>query len=107
MAEVLSVAFFIGKFNFFVSLLVVKDKNYSRNMCILFCRPTQAQGFHDVLCWHLIFLLHPTALHENITLQLRSLSLENDIAPTHLDSLARFDSESKWAWPNLTPFVPI
>ena len=22
--------------------------------------------------------------------------------PTHLDSLAQFDSESKWAWPNLT-----
>ena len=24
------------------------------------------------------------------------------VVPTHLDSLARFDSESKWAWPNLT-----
>ena len=65
--------------NFFVSLLVVKDKNYSRNMCILFCRPTQAQCFHDVLCWHLIFLLNPTPFHESITLQLRSLSLEDDI----------------------------
>ena len=76
MVEVLSVAFW--EVQLFVSLLVVKDKNYSRNMCILFCRPTQAQRFHDVLCWHLIFLLHPTALHENITLQLRSLSLEDD-----------------------------
>ena len=28
---------------------------------------------------HLIFLLHPTALHENIILQLRSFSLEDDI----------------------------
>ena len=26
----------------------------------------------------------------------------NEDVPTHLDSLARFDSESKWAWPNLT-----
>ena len=62
-----------------MSLLVVNDKIYSGNMCILFCRPTQAQRFHDVLCWHLIFLLHPTALHGNITLQLGSLSLEDDI----------------------------
>ena len=49
-----------AKFNFSVILLVVKDKRYSRNTCILFCSPTQArQHFHDVLCWHLIFLLHP------------------------------------------------
>ena len=31
----------------------------------------------------------------------------NDYVPTHLDSLARFDSESKWAGPNLTPFGPV
>ena len=35
-----------------------------------------------------------------------SLNLNNPeltvCVPTHLDSLARFDSESKWAWPNLT-----
>ena len=33
----------------------------------------------DVLFWHLIFLLHPTVLHENIMLQLRSFSLEDGI----------------------------
>ena len=31
-----------------------------------------------------------------------SRSNMNEYVPTHLDSLARFDSGSKWAWPNLT-----
>ena len=37
-------------------------------MCVLFCRPTQTgKNFHDIPSWNLIFLLHPTSLHENIT----------------------------------------
>ena len=56
-------------------------------MCILFCRPTQIQKhFHDVPSWHLIALLHPAALHENITLQLRLFSLEDDLQQFHIKS---------------------
>ena len=52
---------------------------YFRNE-YLFCRPTQIRKrFHDVPSWHLIFLLHPTALYENLTLQLRSFLPEDDI----------------------------
>ena len=71
MAEVLPVANRSGKFTFSVILLTVKDKNYSRNMCILFCRPTQTRKhFQDVLNWYL--LLDLAALNENITFKLRS-----------------------------------
>ena len=56
---------------FSVILLTVKDNNYSRNMCILFCRPTQTRKhFQDVPSWY--FLLDLAALNENITFQLRS-----------------------------------
>ena len=82
-----------------MSLLVVKDKNYSRNLCILFCRPTQAQRFHDDLCWHLIFVLHSTALHENITLQLvlchlKMISLHFRIKSHKLPDICFFWNES-------------
>ena len=77
MAEVSTVAKRFGKFTFSVILLTVKDKNYSRNMRILFCRPTQTRKHvKDVPSWYL--LLNLAALNENITFQLRSFSLEND-----------------------------
>ena len=77
MTEVSPAAKHFGKFNFSVNLLTVKDKNYSRNMCILFCRPTQTRKhFQDVPSWYL--LLHLAALNENITFRLCSFSLEDD-----------------------------
>ena len=80
MAEVPSVAKRFGTMvssPFSVILLTVKNKNYSRNMCILFCRPTQTRKhFQDVPSWYL--LLDLAALNENITFQLRSFSLEDD-----------------------------
>ena len=77
MAEVSPVAERFGKFTFSVILLTVKDKNYSRNMCILFCRPTQTRKhFQDVPRWYP--LLDLAALNEKITFQLRSFSLEDD-----------------------------
>ena len=77
MAEVSPAAKRFGKLTFFCVFLTVKDKNYSQNMCILFCRPTQTRKhFQDVLSWYL--LLDPAALNENITFQLRSFSLEDD-----------------------------
>ena len=71
-----------GKYkSFSVILLVVKDKKYFRNTCIL-CRPIQTrEHFHDVPSCHLIFLLHPAALHENTSFHLPSISLETDITP--------------------------
>ena len=72
MAEVSPVAKRFGKFTFSVILVTVKDKNYSRNMCSLFCRPTQTRKcFQDVTSWYL--LLDLAALNENITFQLRSI----------------------------------
>ena len=65
-------------------LLTVKDKTYSRNMCILFCRPTQTRKhFQDVPSWY--FSLDLAALNENITFQLRSFSLENDLKDFHIE----------------------
>ena len=65
---------------FSVILLALKDNKYFRNICIMFCGPTKTrEHFHDVLSWHLIFLRHPSALHENITLEPRPFSLEDDI----------------------------
>ena len=62
---------------FSMILLTVKDKNYSRNMCILFCRRTQTRKhFQDIPSWYP--LLYLAALNENITSQLRSFSLEDD-----------------------------
>ena len=65
-------------------------------MCILFCRPTQAQRFHDVLCWHLIFLLHPTALHENsfVLCHLKMISLHFRIKSHKLPDMCLFWNES-------------
>ena len=53
------------KYSSLAILYIVKDKNILETcMCILFCRLTQTQWHcHDALCGHLIFLLHPTALH--------------------------------------------
>ena len=69
MAEVSPVAKCFDKFTFLVILLTVKDKNYSGNRCILFCRPTQTRKhFQDVPSWYL--LLDLAALNENITFQL-------------------------------------
>ena len=77
MAEVLPVTFLISS-TFSVILPAVKGKKYFRDICILVCRPTQTRKhLYDVPSWHLIFLLHAAALHENITLQLRSFSLED------------------------------
>ena len=68
---------FLVSSTFSVILLTVKDKKYSRNVCILFCRPTQTRKhFQDVASWYL--LLDLAALNENITFQLRSFSLEDD-----------------------------
>ena len=54
-------------------------------MCNLFCSPTQTRKhFHDIPSSHLIFLLHPEALHEKITLQPRSFSLEDDSQHFHI-----------------------
>ena len=76
MAKVSPVAKSFGKFTFFCDF-AKKIKNYSRNMCILVCRPTQTRKhFQDVLSWYL--LLDLEALNENITFQLRSFSLEDD-----------------------------
>ena len=63
MAEVSPVAKRLVSLPFSVIWLTVKDKNYSRNMCILFCRPTQTQEhFQDVPSWYL--LLDLAALNE-------------------------------------------
>ena len=71
MAEVSPVAKRFGKFTFSVILPTVKDKNYSRNMCNLFCRPKQSRKhFQDVPSWYL--LLDLAASNENVTFQLRS-----------------------------------
>ena len=60
---------------FSVILLTLKDKSYSRNMCILFCRPIQTRKYFQVVpSWYL--LLDPAALNENITFQLRSFHLK-------------------------------
>ena len=51
----------------------MKDKNYSRNMCISFCRPTQTRKhFQEVPSWYL--LLDLAALNENMTFQLCSIT---------------------------------
>ena len=78
MAEASLVVKRFGKFDFFCDFAQkVKDKNYSRNMCIIFCWPTQTRKhFQDVLSWYL--LLDPAALNENITFRLLSFSLEDD-----------------------------
>ena len=77
MAKISQVSKRFGKFIFSVILLTVKDKNYSRSMCISFCRPTQIRKrFQDVPSWYL--LLDPAALNKNMTFQLRSFSLEDD-----------------------------
>ena len=74
MAEVLPVAFLVSS-SFFSDIVGSEGRKL-----FLKQRPTQTRKhFHDALSWHLIFLLHPAALHENITLQLRSFSLEDDI----------------------------
>ena len=55
---------------------------------ILFCRPTYANTKTFLRCSELvrlIFLLHPAALNENITIQLRSFSLECDSQHFHID----------------------
>ena len=71
MAEISPVAKRFGKFTFSVILLTVKDNNFSRNMSILFCRPTQTRKhFQVVPSWYL--LLDLAAFNENITFQLRS-----------------------------------
>ena len=65
-------------------LLTVKDKNYSRNICIIFCRPKQTRKhFQDVPSWYLLPDL--AALNENITFQLRSFSLEDDSQDFHIE----------------------
>ena len=70
---------FLVNSTFFLILLAVKDNKYFRNVYTLFHRPTQTRDrFHAVPSWHLIFLLHPTALHENNTWRC-SFSLEDDI----------------------------
>ena len=46
----------------------MKDKNYSRNIFILFCKPTPTRKhFQDVPSWYL--LLDLAALNENIILR--------------------------------------
>ena len=71
MAEVSPVAKCFGKFTFFCVYADSEGQNYSQNICILFCRPTQTRKrFQDVPSWRL--LLHLAALNENITFQLRS-----------------------------------
>ena len=69
MAEISPVAKRFGKW----ILITVKDKNYSRNMSILICRPTQTRKlFQDVPSWYLSLDL--AALNENITFQLLSFA---------------------------------
>ena len=76
MAEVLLVMFLLS---FTCS---EEQKTFLKHMD-LFCRPIHIRKhFHGVRSWHLIFLLHPAALHENVTLQLHSFSLEDDIITT-------------------------
>ena len=77
MTEVLQVAFLV-RLTFSVILLAVKGENILET-CVFF-GPTQTRKhFQDVPSWYLILLLHPTDLHENITLQLCSFSHEDDI----------------------------
>ena len=80
MAEVLPVTL-IASSIFSVILLVVNDKNILEICAFYFVGPHKHNNISMMFqkCWHLIFLLHPTALHENITLQLRSFLLEDEI----------------------------
>ena len=71
MAEVLQVAKRFGKFTFSVILPTVKGKNYSRNMCILFCSQTR-KHFQDVPSWCLLLDGWQAVVNENITFQLCS-----------------------------------
>ena len=86
MAEVRQKPSVLVSSHFSVILLTVKDKNYSQNMCTLFCSPTQTRKrFQDVPSWYL--LLDLAALNENITFQLRSFSLEDDSEDFHIEAI--------------------
>ena len=67
MAEVLPVALLVNS-SFSVILLVVRDKNILAICVFCFVGPHKH-----------ILLLDPTALHENITVQLCSFSLKDEI----------------------------
>ena len=75
MTAVPPVAFW--KFNFFFDFTSSEGQKCYRNMCIISAGPHKHENISMMfrVNWDLIFLLHPAASHENISLQLRSFSL--------------------------------
>ena len=94
-SQLLKVVGLLGeKCNFYsLGILIEKDLNY-------FNTRIKLQSFGALIR----YLNHENLTHDGKTKTIKKFlnRIHNRTVPTHLDSLARFDSESKWAWPKLT-----
>ena len=110
-----------------MSMLQLAPHRNSRFCSIFVCYMVQAWSIHDTFMTHFRYKLWQYtvlplysktsllnfneycswSLFQYVTSMIHFWCIHDTYVPTHLDSLAQFDSESKWARPKLTPFGPV